>query len=164
MIVRDAQILTNNRDMESSAYIKTWVGELVPQDSYESDYLPRGGGWYVQESYPLNLKEKTCLTRSPRGVVTNILFENFYIEGASVGPDINQDSGDNGMTLSLIPDCANRVTRVLTNERQICRQLRGNFEYARLQRSLCKFHWLGYQLVSHGCCVLFEQESVLQHR
>lgn len=45
VIVKDAQILTYNDDMESSAYIKTWVGELVPQSSYESDYLPRGGGW-----------------------------------------------------------------------------------------------------------------------
>lgn len=26
-------------------YIKTWIGELAPQSSYESDYLPRGGGW-----------------------------------------------------------------------------------------------------------------------
>ncbi|KAJ4425175.1 hypothetical protein N0V82_000230 [Gnomoniopsis sp. IMI 355080] len=73
--VKDAQILTNNGDMHASAYIKTWVGELVPQDSYESDYLPRGGGW---------------------GNVTNILFENFYVDGAAIGPDINQDSGDNG--------------------------------------------------------------------
>ena len=31
-----------------------------------------------------------------RGVVQNILFENFYTEGAAIGPDINQDSGDNG--------------------------------------------------------------------
>lgn len=45
VIVKDANILINNNDMHNSAYIKTWVGELVPQDSYESDYLPRGGGW-----------------------------------------------------------------------------------------------------------------------
>lgn len=75
VIVKDAQILTYNDDMETAAYIKTWVGELVPQSSYESDYLPRGGGW---------------------GVVTNILFENFYVQGASVGPDITQSSGNNG--------------------------------------------------------------------
>lgn len=73
--MRDAQILTYNDDMETAAYIKTWVGELVPQSSYESDYQPRGGGW---------------------GEVTNILFENFFVQGAGVGPDINQDSGDNG--------------------------------------------------------------------
>lgn len=45
VIVKDAQILTYNDDMETAAYIKTWVGELVPQTSYESDYQPRGGGW-----------------------------------------------------------------------------------------------------------------------
>jgi galacturan 1,4-alpha-galacturonidase len=31
--------------MEDSAYIKTWMGGLVPQSSYESAGLPRGGGW-----------------------------------------------------------------------------------------------------------------------
>lgn len=74
--VIDAQILTYNEDMENGAYIKTWVGALVPQPtSYESDYLPRGGGW---------------------GNVTNILFENFFIQGASIGAAIAQTSGDNG--------------------------------------------------------------------
>ncbi|KAG8168033.1 hypothetical protein KVR01_003722 [Diaporthe batatas] len=79
VVVKDAKILTYNNDMHNSAYIKTWVGELVPQDSYESDYLPRGGGW---------------------GVVQNILFENFYIEGAAAGPSISQNSGNNGSYLS----------------------------------------------------------------
>lgn len=60
--------------MHNSAYIKTWVGALVPQpSSYESDYLPRGGGW---------------------GSVRNILFSNFQIFGADSGPAITQDSGD----------------------------------------------------------------------
>jgi galacturan 1,4-alpha-galacturonidase len=31
-----------------------------------------------------------------RGVVQNIRFENFSIAGAAIGPDITQDSGDNG--------------------------------------------------------------------
>jgi galacturan 1,4-alpha-galacturonidase len=31
-----------------------------------------------------------------RGVVQNIRFENFYVQGAGIGPAINQDSGDNG--------------------------------------------------------------------
>lgn len=61
--------------METSAYIKTWVGALVPQDSYESDYQPRGGGW---------------------GSVRNILFSNFFVQGADNGPNISEDSGDNG--------------------------------------------------------------------
>lgn len=61
--------------METSAYIKTWVGALVPQTSYESNYLPRGGGW---------------------GSVRNILFSNFLVQGADAGPTITQDSGDNG--------------------------------------------------------------------
>jgi hypothetical protein len=45
VLVKDANILTYNDDMEDSAYIKTWMGGLVPQSSYESGGLPRGGGW-----------------------------------------------------------------------------------------------------------------------
>lgn len=30
---------------EFGAYIKTWVGKLIPQPSYESAGLPRGAGW-----------------------------------------------------------------------------------------------------------------------
>lgn len=71
----NVNMLTHNLDMHNSAYIKTWMGGLVPQDSYESGGLPRGGGW---------------------GTVRNLLFENFYVEGAKNGPTIDQDSGDNG--------------------------------------------------------------------
>ncbi|ORY65031.1 pectin lyase fold/virulence factor [Pseudomassariella vexata] len=73
--IKDVDILTVNEDMHNSAYIKTWIGELAPQDDYESDYLPRGGGW---------------------GVVENIRFENFYVEGAAIGMQVDQDSGNNG--------------------------------------------------------------------
>jgi len=45
VVVKDANILTNNKDLENGAYIKTWSGGLVPQASYESAGLPRGGGW-----------------------------------------------------------------------------------------------------------------------
>lgn len=45
VIVKDVNILTNNDDLHDSAYIKTWMGGLVPQSSYESGGLPRGGGW-----------------------------------------------------------------------------------------------------------------------
>lgn len=31
-----------------------------------------------------------------RGVVQNVLFENFYIEGAAIGLSISQNSGNNG--------------------------------------------------------------------
>lgn len=31
-----------------------------------------------------------------RGVVTNIIFENFYLEGAAIGPQVVQTSGNNG--------------------------------------------------------------------
>ncbi|GAB7346775.1 hypothetical protein MBLNU459_g1876t1 [Dothideomycetes sp. NU459] len=76
VVVDDVRIITNNKDMHNSAYIKTWVGALVPQPgSYESDYLPRGGGW---------------------GRVRNILFSNFAVAGADAGPAVTQDSGDNG--------------------------------------------------------------------
>lgn len=61
--------------MHDSAYIKTWMGGQVPQSSYESAGKPNGGGW---------------------GSVRNILFSNFELYGAGMGPAINQDSGDNG--------------------------------------------------------------------
>lgn len=61
--------------MHNSAYIKTWVGALVPQSSYESAGQPRGGGW---------------------GSVRNILFSNFDVQGANSGPAISEDSGNNG--------------------------------------------------------------------
>lgn len=47
----------------------------MPQSSYESAGLPRGGGW---------------------GVVRNIAFTNFNLHGPNHGPSITQDSGDNG--------------------------------------------------------------------
>ncbi|KAJ9138908.1 Pectin lyase-like protein [Pleurostoma richardsiae] len=75
VVVKDVKILTHNEDMHNSAYIKTYIGELAPQSSYESAGLPRGGRW---------------------GVVQNIRFENFYVDGAAIGPNINQDTGNNG--------------------------------------------------------------------
>lgn len=36
------------------------------------------------------------ITNFRRGVVQNILFENFFVQGASAGPAITQDNGDNG--------------------------------------------------------------------
>ncbi|OJK02869.1 hypothetical protein ASPACDRAFT_1853438 [Aspergillus aculeatus ATCC 16872] len=73
--VDNVKIIRYNEDMHNSAYIKTWVGALVPQDSYESDYLPRGDGW---------------------GSVKNIIFSNFDVQGANAGPSISESSGDNG--------------------------------------------------------------------
>lgn len=75
--IDNVTVIRYNEDMHNSAYIKTWVGALVPQDDrgYESDYQPRGAGW---------------------GSVRNIVFSNFRVEGADSGPSINQDSGDNG--------------------------------------------------------------------
>lgn len=73
--IRDVKVITYNNDMHNSAYIKTWVGALVPQSSYESAGLPRGGGW---------------------GNVSDITFANFHVEGAASGPAITQDSGNNG--------------------------------------------------------------------
>lgn len=48
--MRDVHILSYNEDMKNAGYVKTWVGELVPQDPskngwYESGGKPRGGGW-----------------------------------------------------------------------------------------------------------------------
>ncbi|PYH82186.1 galacturan 1,4-alpha-galacturonidase C [Aspergillus uvarum CBS 121591] len=73
--VDNVKIIRYNEDMHNSAYIKTWVGALVPQDSYESDYLPRGDGW---------------------GSVKNIIFSNFDVQGANAGPAISESSGNNG--------------------------------------------------------------------
>ncbi|KAL4984877.1 pectin lyase fold/virulence factor [Aspergillus falconensis] len=54
-------------------YIKTWMGELVPQpDSYESDYKPRGGGW---------------------GVVGDVVFRDIDITGAQRAVVVTQDNG-----------------------------------------------------------------------
>lgn len=75
ILIKDVNIIRYNEDMHNSAYIKTWVGVLVNQTGYESDYQPRGGGW---------------------GNVTRLRFENFHLEGANAGPNINQDSGNNG--------------------------------------------------------------------
>jgi galacturan 1,4-alpha-galacturonidase len=76
-VVIDGARLIRNEWLHGSALIKTWVGVLVNQSSrsYESAYVPRGAGW---------------------GTVRNILFSNFHIEGAEAGPEINQDSGNNG--------------------------------------------------------------------
>ncbi|KAF7714264.1 Galacturan 1,4-alpha-galacturonidase [Penicillium ucsense] len=75
VLVDNVKIIRYNEDMHNSAYIKTWIGALVPQKGYESAGLPRGGGW---------------------GSVSNILFSNFDIQGANLGPAITQDSGNNG--------------------------------------------------------------------
>lgn len=63
--------------LHGSTLIKTWVGVLVNQSSrsYESGFVPRGAGW---------------------GAVRNVIFSNFRVEGAEAGPEINQDSGNNG--------------------------------------------------------------------
>jgi polygalacturonase len=45
VVFKDVNVLNNNNDLHDSAYIKTWMGGLVPQSSYESAGLPRGGGW-----------------------------------------------------------------------------------------------------------------------
>lgn len=71
--VRDVRVQTYNDDMHNSAYIKTWIGASLPQSGYENAGLPGGGG---------------------TGVVRNITFSNFDIEGADSGPTITQDSGN----------------------------------------------------------------------
>lgn len=68
-------LLRYNEDLHNSAYIKTWVGIPTAQSSYESAGQPNGGGW---------------------GVVRNITFADFWLQGADSGPAINQDSGNNG--------------------------------------------------------------------
>ncbi|CAG8961650.1 hypothetical protein HYFRA_00006187 [Hymenoscyphus fraxineus] len=73
--IRNVRIERYNEDMHNAAYIKTWIGEEVLQEGYESGGVPRGGGW---------------------GEVTNLLFENFLIHGSNAGPSITQSNGNNG--------------------------------------------------------------------
>ncbi|KAF2672058.1 putative galacturan 1,4-alpha-galacturonidase C [Microthyrium microscopicum] len=75
VLVKDVKIIRYNEDMHNCAYIKTWIGESVEQKGYESAGKPRGGGW---------------------GIVRNITFSNFDIDGADGAPSINQDNGNNG--------------------------------------------------------------------
>lgn len=75
VIIDNVDVVRYNEDMHNCAYIKTWIGFQVPQNSYESAYQPRGGGW---------------------GNVTNIIFSNFRIQGADSPPSITQDNGNNG--------------------------------------------------------------------
>ncbi len=35
VVFKDVQILTYNKDMHNSAYIKTWIDEQAPQSGYE---------------------------------------------------------------------------------------------------------------------------------
>ncbi|KAI4595793.1 hypothetical protein KJ359_006430 [Pestalotiopsis sp. 9143b] len=56
-------------------YIKTWMGELVAQDSYESDYEPRGGGW---------------------GNVSGVVVGGADVSGAARPFYLDQNSGNNG--------------------------------------------------------------------
>ncbi|CAK7220860.1 hypothetical protein SCUCBS95973_004299 [Sporothrix curviconia] len=78
VVVRDVQLTARNGDMHNSAYIKTWIGEAIPQPhgGYESAGQPNGGGF---------------------GSVTNIVFANFHLDGPANGPSIDQDSGNNGI-------------------------------------------------------------------
>ncbi|KAK2730900.1 extracellular exo-polygalacturonase [Colletotrichum kahawae] len=62
-------------DLRIGVYIKTCIGELAPQDHYESAGEPRGGGW---------------------GRVRNITFSNVYYENVNNAPSINQNNGNNG--------------------------------------------------------------------
>lgn len=75
VVVENVKIVRYNEDMHNAAYIKTWIGELVPQSGYESAGQPRGGG---------------------TGIVKNLTFRNFEIQGADGGPAITQDNGNNG--------------------------------------------------------------------
>ncbi|RWA12373.1 hypothetical protein EKO27_g2756 [Xylaria grammica] len=56
-------------------YIKCWMGALVYQDDYESEYQARGGGW---------------------GLVRNVTVQNLDVTGASRAFSITEDNGDDG--------------------------------------------------------------------
>ncbi|KAI9730717.1 MAG: hypothetical protein M1834_005686 [Cirrosporium novae-zelandiae] len=73
IFISDVTVIRINEDLHNTAYIKTYMGGLVNQSSYESAGVPRGGGW---------------------GTVSNIVFSNFSVQGANTGPAITQDNGD----------------------------------------------------------------------
>ncbi|WYZ46613.1 hypothetical protein EsH8_IX_000838 [Colletotrichum jinshuiense] len=75
VVMTNLLLKRSSLDLRFGVYIKTWVGELVPQDHYESAGQPRGGGW---------------------GLVRNILFSNVRYEAVNNAPSINQHNGDNG--------------------------------------------------------------------
>ncbi|KAK1473150.1 glycosyl hydrolase family 28 [Colletotrichum abscissum] len=62
-------------DLRYGIYLKTWIGELVPQDGYESAGESRGGGW---------------------GRIHNVIFSNVQYERVNNAPSFYQNNGDNG--------------------------------------------------------------------
>jgi len=51
----------------------------------------------VAGTYPIPRRSQYHpLTSCNRGVVQNIRFENFFVQGSNIGPEITQDSGNNG--------------------------------------------------------------------
>ncbi|KAK2764498.1 hypothetical protein FQN54_009193 [Arachnomyces sp. PD_36] len=72
--VEDVRIQDVVTSAKWPAYIKTWMGVPTLQDDgdYESGGVPRGGGW---------------------GVVRDVVFEGFRVEGAGAGVSIYQDNG-----------------------------------------------------------------------
>ncbi|KAK7450722.1 glycosyl hydrolase family 28 [Colletotrichum acutatum] len=62
-------------DLRYGIYLKTWIGELAPQNGYESAGEPRGGGW---------------------GRIRNVVFSNVQYEGVNNAPSFYQNNGDNG--------------------------------------------------------------------
>ncbi|KAI0808577.1 putative galacturan 1,4-alpha-galacturonidase C [Xylaria sp. FL0064] len=93
--VTDLRVLSH-----SGFYIKCWMGALVYQNSYESEYQPRGGGW---------------------GNVRNITIENLDITGASRAFQITEDNGDDGnhkgsSKLAISDITVRNVTGMLSGE------------------------------------------------
>ncbi|RYP24344.1 hypothetical protein DL765_000608 [Monosporascus sp. GIB2] len=69
-------VTRGSQNLRDSAYIKTWMGEPVSQDWYESGGVPRSGSW---------------------GLVRNVTFRDFRLPGPNHGPMITQNAGNNGM-------------------------------------------------------------------
>ncbi|KAK8235662.1 putative galacturan 1,4-alpha-galacturonidase C [Phyllosticta capitalensis] len=93
---RNVTVSRYNDDLTNSAYVKTWIGVAALQNAsqngaYESGGVPRGAGV---------------------GVVQDVRFEGFVVEGAEAGPAVTQDSGDDaegtfaGTSRMLVRDLA----------------------------------------------------------
>jgi galacturan 1,4-alpha-galacturonidase len=70
--------------------------EAVVGELYSSYFNPHFESVCISSALESVAYQHTTYLPASRGVVQNIRFENFYIEGAGIGPAINQDSGDNG--------------------------------------------------------------------
>jgi len=83
----------------SSRTIMTWPTQRTSKPGSETSFLnlrTRVPVFHVAADGSSPFPFLKSLLTPTRGVVQNIRFENFHVNGAPLGPNINQNSGDNG--------------------------------------------------------------------